>query len=59
MATKTIFKERSPEERANHVASKTMYLNKSTYADVQFTKRLVTSIAESMKLDVEAIKKNI
>ena len=59
MATKTIFKERSPEERANHVASKTMYLNKSTYADVQFTKRLVMKIAESMKLDVEAIKKDI
>jgi len=59
MATKTMFKERSPEERANHVASKTMYLNKSTYADVQFTKRLVMKIAESMKLDVEAIKKDI
>ena len=59
MANQTMFKERSPEERANHVASKTMYLNKSTYADVQFTKRLVTEIAESMKLDLEAIKKNI
>ena len=59
MATKTMFKERSPEERATHVASKTMYLNKSTYADVQFTKRLVMKIAESMKLDVEAIKKDI
>ena len=59
MTTKPMFKERSQEERANHVASKTMYLNKSTYDDVQFTKRLVTAIAESMKLDVEAIKKNI
>ena len=59
MANQTMFKERSPEERANHVASKTMYLNKSTYADVQFTKRLVMKIAESMKLDVEAIKKDI
>ena len=59
MTTKTMFKERSPEERANHVASKTMYLNKPTFADVQFTKRLVIAIAESMKLDIEAIKKNI
>ena len=52
MANQTMFKERSPEERATHVASKTMYLNKSTYADVQFNKRLVMKIEESMKLDV-------
>jgi len=59
MATKTMFKERSPEERANHVASKTMYLNKSTYADLQFVKRLVIKLAENQKLDIETIKKDI
>ena len=59
MTTKPMFKERSPEERANHVASKTMYLNKSTYADLQFVKRLVIKLAENQKLDIEAIKKNI
>jgi len=36
-----------------------MYLNKTTYADLMFIKRLVVKLAENQKLDIEAIKKDI
>ena len=59
MTDQPIYADRSAEEKKAHVASKTMYLNKTTYADLMFIKRLVVKLAENQKLDIEAIKKDI
>ena len=51
MTDQPMYAEKSAEEKKAHVASKTMYLNKTTYADLMFIKRLVV---KTIELSLEA-----